>query len=151
MPACRDRRQSPTKVQEASAHLHQPELRGTEQVPVARFPIHVQSHDVGLLQDLFERAALRISARQYFGDIAEDDSHTDRFSKVGKLRPVASVTEDAQHKPADLVAASRGFVPAPAMHLAAGGESAAQQHDDLAEGKFLERLLLCGSLKTAMP
>ena len=93
-------------VDEDRPRPHQRELLRAEQAGVARPPVHVQRHHVGLGQQRLERRhPAGVAVRQPVGGVEEDHPQAERLGDVGQLGADVAVADDAEGAAADLVAA----------------------------------------------
>ena len=94
----------------------------------------MQGHHVGSLQQFVQTAdGARVAQRELGLDVVEDHPHAHAFGQHTDLGADVTVTDDAQHLVARLVAAAGRLDPATPM---AGGvllRNAAQQHDRLGD------------------
>jgi hypothetical protein len=97
-------------------------------------PVDVQRHDVGLGQQLVERAAATgVAERQLVGRVVEQHRHAERLGQHGQLAADVAVADDAEPPAADLVAADGGLVPPPGVHVVVLDGQPAGQRDDLGQ------------------
>src|SRR5690606_4975326 len=128
---------STAQVEKYYTVLHELELTRSDHVGVRLAAIHMERHDISLLQQLIKAPAFhRITQRKFLLAIVIQHLHAQRFCKHRKLCTDVAVTDNAQLLSADFIAAFCRLIPYALMHFHGLVRDIANEHDHFANSQL---------------